>query len=125
MAVDFELATKEKYRFPFKGMISAEDLWDLDVNQLDSVFKALNKEKKSSEEESLLTTTHTKADVVLTNKIDIVRYIYTAKQLAIQERREAAKKHERNERIKELLAKRQDEALAGLSTEELQKLLEE
>lgn len=125
MAVDFELATKEKYRFPFKGMISAEDLWDLNVNQLDSVFKALNKEKKSSEEESLLTTTHTKADVVLTNKIDIVRYIYTAKQLAIQERREAAKKHERNERIKELLAKRQDEALAGLSTEELQKLLEE
>ena len=125
MAVDFELATKEKYRFPFKGMISAEDLWDLDVNQLDSVFKALNKEKKSSEEESLLTTTHTKADVVLTNKIDIVRYIYTAKQLAIQERREAAKKHERNERIKELLAKHQDEALAGPSTEELQKLLEE
>ena len=45
MAANFELATKEKYRFPFKGMIGVEDLWDLDVNQLDSVFKALNKEK--------------------------------------------------------------------------------
>lgn len=125
MAANFELATKEKYRFPFKGMIGVEDLWDLDVNQLDSVFKALNKEKKSSDEESLLSSKQTKADVVLTNKIDLVKYIYNAKQLEIQERREAAKKHERNERIKELLAKRQDEALAGLSTEELQKLLEE
>lgn len=124
MAVDFELATKEKYRFPFKGMISAEDLWDLDVNQLDSVFKALNKEKKSSEEESLLTTTHTKADVVLTNKIDIVRYIYTAKQLEIQEKRAAADKHARDQLIMGLIKEKENESLKSLSIEELKKLLD-
>ena len=46
----FEAATKEKYRFPFKGMISVEDLWDLKLQDLDSVFKSLNKQKKQNEE---------------------------------------------------------------------------
>lgn len=41
----FEAATRYKYRFPFKGMISVEDLWDLKLQDLDSVFKLLNKEK--------------------------------------------------------------------------------
>ena len=50
----FELAVRKKYRFPFRGQISVEDLWDLSITNLDSVFKTLNKEKKQSEEESLL-----------------------------------------------------------------------
>ena len=42
----FEVAVREKYRFPYNGMISTEDLWDLSVNALDSIFKTLNKDKK-------------------------------------------------------------------------------
>lgn len=34
----FEAATRYKYRFPFKGMISVEDLWDLKLQDLDSVI---------------------------------------------------------------------------------------
>ena len=41
----FEAATRYKYRFPFKGMISVEDLWDLKLQDLDSVFKLLNKSR--------------------------------------------------------------------------------
>lgn len=52
----FELATRNKMRFPFRGMISVEDLWDLSLTNLDSVFKILNAEAKKSEEESLLNT---------------------------------------------------------------------
>ena len=36
-------------------MISVEDLWDLKLQDLDSVFKLLNKEKKQSDEEKLQT----------------------------------------------------------------------
>ena len=38
----FEIAARNKFRFPFKGMISTEDLWDLSVENLDNVFKTLN-----------------------------------------------------------------------------------
>ena len=50
----FERAAMNKYRFPYKGQISVEDLWDLSLPGLDSVFKQLNKLKKANEEESLL-----------------------------------------------------------------------
>ena len=50
----FEVASREKFRFPFKGMVSVEDLWDLSVTNLDQVFKALNSELKQAKEESLL-----------------------------------------------------------------------
>lgn len=122
--VDFEVATREKYRFPFKGMISVEDLWDLDMDQLNAVFKTLNKGKKAAQEESLLESSQNAEEIILTNKIDIVKYIFAVKKDELQARREAAAKHAKNERIKELIAKKQDESLANLSIEELQRLLE-
>ena len=123
---NFEVATREKYRFPFKGVISVEDLWDLGMNDLNVVFKTLNRGKKASEEESLLDDApRTKDDEKLDNMIEIVRYIADVKKDEARARREAAAKHARNERIKELIAKKQDESLANLPLEELQKLLEE
>lgn len=123
---NFEVATREKYRFPFKGVISVEDLWDLGMNDLNVVFKTLNRGKKASEEESLLDDApRTKDDEKLENMIEIVRYIADVKKDEARARREAAAKHARNERIKELIAKKQDESLANLPLEELQKLLEE
>ena len=52
----FEVATRNNYQFPFKGLINVIDLWDLSLTNLDSVFKVLNAEVKKSEEESLLNT---------------------------------------------------------------------
>lgn len=75
----FEMATREKFRFPYKGNISVEDLWDLSVQALDQVFKTLNAEIKQSKEESLLAT-KTKEESTLDTKIQIVRYIVAVKQ---------------------------------------------
>ena len=75
----FEAATRYKYRFPFKGMISVEDLWDLKLQDLDSVFKLLNKEKKKSDEESLLQV-KSEADQALENKIQIEKFIVKLNQ---------------------------------------------
>lgn len=118
----FEAATKEKYRFPFKGMISVEDLWDLKLQDLDSVFKSLNKQKKQNDEESLLQV-KTAEDQELENKIQIVKYIVKFKQEEIEERLQAKDKKEYNQKLLELIERKQNEELAGKSIEELQAML--
>ena len=118
----FEEATKEKYRFPFKGMISVEDLWDLKLQDLDSVFKTLNKQKKQNDEESLLQV-KTAEDQELENKIQIVKYIVKFKQEEIEERLQAKDKKEYNQKLLELIERKQNEELAGKSIEELQAML--
>lgn len=50
----FETATRNKMRFPFRGMISVEDLWDLSLTNLDSVFKTLNAEAKNQKKKVFL-----------------------------------------------------------------------
>lgn len=118
----FEAATKEKYRFPFKGMISVEDLWDLKLQDLDSVFKSLNKQKKQNDEESLLQV-KTAEDQELDNKIQIVKYIVKFKQEEIEERLQAKDKKEYNQKLLELIERKHNEELAGKSIEELQAML--
>lgn len=118
----FVIATKEKYQFPYKGMINVIDLWDLSVQELDKVFKSLNAEVKKSEEESLLTTKSKEAEV-LANKIEIVKYIVGIKLAEKKNREDAQKKREMKQRLLEIKAKRRDQALENLSDEELDKMI--
>ena len=120
----FELATRYKFRFPFKGMISVEDLWDLSVENLDTVFKCINAEMKKTKEESLLST-KSKDDEVLEMKIKIVKYIVEVKQKEKEEREKMFLNKERNHKIMAIIAAKQDEELQKMSVEELQKLLVE
>ena len=120
----FESATRSKMRFPFKGMISVEDLWDLSLTNLDSVFKILNAEVKKSEEESLLNT-KSKEDEEISNKIEIVKYIVSVKLDEKKKREDAKKNAEMRQRLLEIKAKRQDAALENMSDEELDKALAE
>lgn len=120
----FELATRNKMRFPFRGMISVEDLWDLSLTNLDSVFKILNAEAKKSEEESLLNT-KSKEDEEISNKIDIVKYIVNVKLKEKRAREDARKNAEMKQRLLEIKAKRQDAALENMSDEDLDKMLAE
>lgn len=120
----FESATRSKMRFPFKGMISVEDLWDLSLTNLDSVFKTLNAEAKKSEEESLLNT-KSKEDEEISNKIEIVKYIVSMKLDEKKKREDAKKNAEMRQRLLEIKAKRQDAALENMSDEDLDKALAE
>lgn len=120
----FETATRNKMRFPFRGMISVEDLWDLSLTNLDSVFKTLNAEAKKSEEESLLET-KSKENEELSNKIEIVKHIVNIKLEEKKTRENARKNAEMKQRLLEIKAKRQDAALENLSDEDLDKMLAE
>ena len=74
----FEFAARNKLRFPFRGMVSTEDLFDLSVENLDSIFKTLNSQVKQANEESLLVT-KTPEDETLTTMIEIVKYTVRVK----------------------------------------------
>ena len=120
----FEIATRNNYQFPFRGMINVIDLWDLPLTDLDSVFKTLNVEIKRSEEESLLNTKSTE-DEEISNKIDIVKYIVSVKLAEKKAREDDKKNAEMRQRLLEIKAKREDAALENLSDEELDKALAE
>lgn len=120
----FEVAIRTKMRFPFKGLITVEDLWDLSVENLDTIFKTLNSRKKTVNEESLLDT-KTKEDEALNTMIDIIKYIVGVKQEEDKARKEAKAKREQKQKIMEIMSTKQDEALQNKSLDELQKMLAE
>ena len=120
----FEYAVRNKVRFPFKGMISSEDLWDLSVINLDSIYKTLNRQIKQTEEESLLNV-KTNVDTELEVQIAIVKHIVSVK-LAEQEAREkAAAKKAQKQKIMSIIATKEDEALQNSSVDDLRKMLDE
>lgn len=120
----FEAATRNKYRFPFRGQISVEDLWDLTPAQLNTVFKTLSTEAKAAEEESLVRQ-RTEEEVVLENKIAIVRYIFEKKQEEAEARKQKAVNAEKRRRLMDLIASKEEAALGEKSIEDLKKMLEE
>ena len=120
----FEMATRNKFRFPCKGLISVEDLWDLGQVQLDSIYKNLNKEIKQIQEESLLSAKNSE-DAELQAKIDIVKHIFTVKQQEAIRRSIDAENADKKRRIMEILAQKQDDSLMGKSEDELRKMLKE
>lgn len=120
----FEKAVKGKYRFPYKGQIAVEDLYDLPLGSLDTVFKTLNAEVKKTDEESLLQT-KSEEDDILATKIEIVKYIFNEKLEEKKNRQEAAERKEKKQKIMQIIATKQDEALRNASVEDLQKMLGE
>ena len=120
----FEYAVRNKVRFPFKGMISVEDLWDLSLTNLDSIYKTLNKQVKQSEEESLLIT-KTSVDTELEVQIAIVKHIVSIKLEEQEAREKAAAKKAQKQKIMSIIATKEDEVLQNSSVDDLRKMLEE
>lgn len=120
----FEIATRNRYRFNYKGVMTVEDLWSLRVEDLDAIFKMLNRQKKTADEDSLLATKSAE-DQDLANKIDIVRYIVSVKLAEAAERVSAAEKKAQRNKIMEIVAKKKDKALEDMGIEDLMKKLEE
>ena len=120
----FEIATRNRYRFNYKGVMTVEDLWSLRVEDLDAIFKMLNRQKKTADEDSLLATKSAE-DQDLANKIDIVRYIVSVKLAEAGDRVSAAEKKAQRDKILEIVAKKKDKALEDMGIEDLMKKLEE
>lgn len=125
----FEIATRKAYRFAsLKGELTVEQLWQLPLTSrggtdLDTLAKGINKELKSQEEESFVQTSTNPRRGELENKLEILKHIIQVKQTEA----EAATKRQANtmerHKLQELLAKKNDQELEGLSKEDLEKKL--
>ena len=115
----FKYAAKKQLRFPYKGLVSVEDLFNLGLTELDSVYKVLKKQQKSSSEESLISD-KTPQDTELEIKLAIVKEIFDDKKIAMDKAKKAVEKKVQAQKILEIMNKKQDEALQNMSQEELQ-----
>ena len=114
----FEVAVRNKFRYPYKGVIATEDLWDLPVQQLDGIFKTLKSQEKKAKEESLLDN-RTPEDEILTAKIEIIKYIVNTKLEEAKQAERAKEAHDQKQKILGILAEKQDEDLRNKTPEEL------
>jgi len=125
----FAIATRKKLRFTTsKGLISVEDLWDLPLSadngrpNLDDIARGLHKAIKDGEEVSFVVKKNTKKDSVFElaqTRFNIVKYIIDVKLNEAEEIKKAADTRKKNQRILELIAKKDDDELAGKSRDEL------
>ena len=126
MAVEniFEYATRNKIRFPYKGSISVEDLWDLTPASLDSIYKVLNKQIKQEQEESLLTVKQ-ETDSNLDVQIAIIKYIVSTKLREKEAHMKAAAMKQRRDELAAIISEKETQALKDLPVDELRKMLQE
>jgi hypothetical protein len=121
----FETATRNAYRFPsIKGQLTTEDLWSLPLTSkagfdLDSVAKAVNEALQSASTTSFVSTEADPRKGILETQLEIVKHIIAVRlEENAAARNESARKAEKA-KLLDILATKEDAALAGLTPEEL------
>lgn len=120
----FEIATRNKYRFSYKGLVSVEDLWDFSLEELDSIFKKLNSKLKEEKEESLLDN-KTKEKKMLENKVKIIKYIVETKLEKRKKRQKVRENKDKKQKIMRIINEKKDENLKSKNVDELKEMLNE
>ena len=120
----FEKASRLKIRFDFRGLISVEDLWDLPLETLDTLFKGYNARATTSKQESLLDTKSVE-DEILDLKIEIIRHVVTVKLAEREARKAEVERKARKEKLLEVLDEKQNAALYDLDPAKLQEMIAE
>lgn len=119
----FERAARQKTRFAYKGQLSVEDLWDLDVKELDKIYKTLNAKLRVCKEDGLLEKKDEPSEE-LSLQVDIIRHIVGVKLAEADARAQEAARKEKEQKILAIMAEKQDESLRGKTAEELSAMLD-
>jgi hypothetical protein len=118
----FEQATRLKIRFQSNiGTITTEDLWDLSLENLDSLAKILRKKVEDSEVSFI---SQTKPDDKIQLRFDLVKRVIDVKLAERDAAKVAQANRDRKAKILGILASKQDAALGEMSQEDLLKELE-
>lgn len=127
----FEKASRLKLRFDTaKGQLSAEDLWDLPLTSqtgkvnLDDLAKDLFRTLKNEGETISFVTPVGGGDRTVQLKFDIVKHVIDVRVAERDEAAQAASKRDQKQRILEVIAQKENEALLGSSLEDLRRMAE-
>lgn len=120
----YKEALQKKLRFKTnKGMISTEDLFDLSLQNLDTLARMLDKKISEAPKKSFIEELPVEEnDDEL--RFSIVKDVINIKLKARKDNINKAQIDARNKRIAELIAKKEDEALENKSIEELRAMIQ-
>lgn len=117
----FEQASRAGLQFSHKGTIEVNDLWDLSLEDLDSIHRNLTASVKQTE--GGLLAKRTSANKELDLKIAVVAHVFEIKQEEINEKKLAIAKRQQKEKLKEILERKQNGELESKTAEEIQQML--
>ena len=121
----FERASRNKLRFTTrKGALATEDLWDLNLETLDSIAKSIHKQLKEEDDVSFIEP-KTKTNLTVQLQMDIVKHVIEAKITQREAGKKRAETMAQIDQINEILQRKQVESLASKSTDELAAMLSE
>lgn len=125
----FEIASRKAFRFPSaRGELTVEQLWDLPLQSrsnfdLDSLARSVNTALKAVTEESFVATTinHAKAELEL--KLELVKHVIAVKIAENKAISDRAAKADKRKKLIAALAQKEEQALGGMTKEEIEKEL--
>lgn len=118
----FEKAVRLKLRFHYRGALSVEDLWDLHVESLDSIYKDLSARARAQQEDSLLEVRNQEGEI-LDLQINIVKRVVAVKLQEQEERENEIERRARKQKLLGILEEKQDAELLDRSPEELEEMI--
>lgn len=118
----FEIATRKKIRFPYKGSASVEDLWDLPVEELDTIYRALNRQRKNIDEDSLLKPS-SKGSSAIDVQIEIIKHIVEVREEERISNETSAIRAQEKQKILSIINAKKNEELSNKSIDELTEMV--
>ncbi|MDO5826097.1 MAG: hypothetical protein Q4Q22_06935 [Methanosphaera sp.] len=116
---------ENKYRFEFKGLINVEDLFDLNLEDLDKIYRNLKNDEKQLQGDSLLDKEDNPRLTEVETKIKIVQSVFKIKDAEIKGKQQEIIKNARKQKILSIIEDKQDQELSKKSIEELRELYDE
>lgn len=121
----YEKALRSKYRFQTdKGYVNVEQLWDLNLEQLDAIAQQVAEDLEKSSTKSFIKK-KTTASEELSNKLEIIKHLISTKLAEVREAEEREVRRQQAARIEEIIRQKKDDDLAGKSLQELTAMLDE
>jgi hypothetical protein len=113
---------KNKYRFEFKGLISAEDLFDLKLEELDVIYKNLKNEEKNLQGDSLLDSSKNPKIDEVQIKLELVKSIFDMKVGEIRHAEKVLANKAQKDKILAIIEDKENQELSEKSIDELKEI---